>query len=246
MRPWMQSCLMVLLLWCGHQPSRALGYEDVVHLTLSEKAAADSIRLGELLAEGLGFEAGRDTRFMGRTASELIGRGAFDEDNPALRVVNHFHNPLRPWSLAGLPGLGLSSVLWAQDPDQGARRRVGAGPGRTPGNGTSRPSPEERRTRGRGSSPRRFSPSDISSIWCRTHRFPPMSGTTRIPRYRSTSPGDASRSPSTRTGSRTGSRRFTGPSMDDSGSCSPGRGRMYRSSSRCPPAIRARRSPSRD
>jgi hypothetical protein len=126
MRPWMQSCLIVLLLWCGDQPSRALGYEDVVHLALSERAAAESIRLGEVLAVGLGFEAGRDTRFMGRTADELIGRGAFDEDDPALRVVNHFHNPLRPWSLAGLSGLGLSSVLWAQDPDQGSKAAGGS------------------------------------------------------------------------------------------------------------------------
>lgn len=45
------------------------------------------------------------------------GGSAWDAIKGAARYNNHFHNPLRPWSAAGLSDLedGESSILWAQD-----------------------------------------------------------------------------------------------------------------------------------
>lgn len=64
---------------------------------------------------------GINTSFLGREARELIGEGAQGEDEPVTRVVNHFHDPLRPWESAGLRLLvqiGQSSILWQQAPVQ--------------------------------------------------------------------------------------------------------------------------------
>jgi hypothetical protein len=52
------------------------------------------------------------------TLREWVGFGSFNEDVPAYRAFNHFHNPLRPWPNAGLV-IGMSSVYWQQDPNQG-------------------------------------------------------------------------------------------------------------------------------
>jgi len=107
-------------------PDVALGYEDKVHRTLTGMAFDSSSRIETVLGNELGFPDGTGTEFMGRGVRQLVSEGAFEEDQPALRVVNHFHNPLKAWSLAGLAGLGLSSVLWAQDPDQGAKAPGGS------------------------------------------------------------------------------------------------------------------------
>lgn len=46
-------------------------------------------------------------------ATEWLQEGAKVEDDN-WRPLNHFHNPLKPWSSAGL-GLWESAVVWAQD-----------------------------------------------------------------------------------------------------------------------------------
>jgi len=53
------------------------------------------------------------------TPGQCIFDGGGDEDSPLIRCKNHFHDPLKEWSVAGLhEGEGLSggesSILWAQ------------------------------------------------------------------------------------------------------------------------------------
>jgi hypothetical protein len=74
----------------------------------------------------LGFPPGIATRFSfdGRTlsADRWLSEGAELEDKPDIRVTNHFHNPLRSWTEAGLRVLfiqvGQSSALWQQNSNQ--------------------------------------------------------------------------------------------------------------------------------
>src|SRR4029450_7679290 len=54
----------------------------------------------------------------GETIQTWIAIGAASEDLPESRSLNHFHNPLKPWSGAG-GLLGQSSAYWQQNPDQG-------------------------------------------------------------------------------------------------------------------------------
>jgi hypothetical protein len=90
-------------------------------------AAARYDRLDSFIRESLGFAAGRDAVLVhhGRkfTVEQWIGEGGEREDDggPVTgRFYNHFHNPLRPWSEAGLHAIrhNSSSVHWMQD--QGA------------------------------------------------------------------------------------------------------------------------------
>jgi hypothetical protein len=64
------------------------------------------------------FPNGINQTVNNKRVREWIEDGSEFEDEPFVRVQNHFHNPLRPWSQAGLSTGGMSSVLWAQAPDQ--------------------------------------------------------------------------------------------------------------------------------
>lgn len=72
--------------------------------------------------KNIGFNKGLDDEKLewnGKKLSikEWIIEGTFSEDEPFTRSLNHFHNPLKPWSQAGLNDIfsGKSSLLWAQD-----------------------------------------------------------------------------------------------------------------------------------
>ena len=107
-------------------------YDPEAHRQIGERAVPPS--LDRVLREEIGLPAGIDHRFegvsipQGRTVQELIGDGAFFEDVPGTRSLNHFHNPLAdPWGEAGLRGFsvfgpallrGQSSVLWQQNESQ--------------------------------------------------------------------------------------------------------------------------------
>lgn len=109
----------------------AHAYDPQTHREIAERAAGSPISfIDEVLKDQLGFSKGILERFPGRsiprlrTIQELIGDGAFSEDIPDTRSLNHFHNPLLPWEDAGLRTLfglvrGQSSVLWQQRPEQG-------------------------------------------------------------------------------------------------------------------------------
>src|SRR5262245_38106705 len=93
----------------------------------STGAGVNGVNFDELLRRQLGFMAGINEKFAGRTAREWIIEGARLEDSPVPRVLAHFHDPLQPFDTtagdqAGLRFLGIqfeSAVIWAQDANQG-------------------------------------------------------------------------------------------------------------------------------
>jgi len=101
---------------------------NVTHKLLAEAAAANSVlnnANGNYL-NNLGFKKGLLETFnwngSTRYAIDLILMGANLED-ANLRPLNHFHNPLEPWSEAGLWGVNKvweSAAVWAQDSDKQA------------------------------------------------------------------------------------------------------------------------------
>src|SRR5262249_30615881 len=114
-------CLMGLGLFF-HLSTSAFAYDIGTHRTLGLRAATSSLRLDPLLTFELNLESGVDTPFWGKTPWQWIRAGAGSEDDPVIRVVNHFHNPLRPWARAGLDVVGRrfsSSIIWGQSPAQG-------------------------------------------------------------------------------------------------------------------------------
>jgi len=104
--------------------STSLAYDTESHRFLGQ-AAARSSTLDSVLRDHLDVLEGRTaTLRSGRLAlpiEDWVGGGAFEEDVPAKRVFNHFHNPLRAWREAGLTlvgPIGDSSVLWSQRTSQ--------------------------------------------------------------------------------------------------------------------------------
>ncbi|MBI3637207.1 MAG: hypothetical protein HY216_13520, partial [Candidatus Rokubacteria bacterium] len=136
------TLLFVLIL----QSPIALAFGIPTHRVLNERAAAvstlDAILKTELgLVDGLSQSVGNQTGsrwiwFGGQAEDEFHGietLGAF------FRSRHHFHDPLQPWSLAGLSGLSAclplpissqASIRWAQATDQGFSGPAAWGDGR--------------------------------------------------------------------------------------------------------------------
>ncbi len=91
--------------------SASFAYEVPTHRRLSERAAELS-RIADFAAGVLHLEPGQ--LVAGRTLSRWIQEGSDREDDHP-RYLNHFHDPHRAWSSAGLKSLGTSSVVWAQN-----------------------------------------------------------------------------------------------------------------------------------
>ncbi len=99
------------------------GYDLGTHREIAVRAVEVS-GVDQVLREQLGLSGGARHLVSGREVRELLGEGALTEDVPVVRVLNHFHDPLKPWESAGLHvllQLGQSSVLWQQNPDQDGR-----------------------------------------------------------------------------------------------------------------------------
>lgn len=113
----------------------ALSWDDsVTHKDLSEYAAGSSVldkNKGDYL-RNIGFVDALDTQVKWgeeKSIKKWLAEGANLEDKSSFgfpilgttRSFNHFHNPLKPWSQAGLDDwvvfhyTGESSLLWAQD-----------------------------------------------------------------------------------------------------------------------------------
>lgn len=100
---------------------------NITHKDLSEFAVKKSIlnQVNGNYLMNLGFNGGLNQKFKWnqdeKTTTEWIQDGGYYEDEPLSRSFNHFHNPLRLWSQAGLDDwvvfhlTGKSSLLWAQD-----------------------------------------------------------------------------------------------------------------------------------
>lgn len=122
-RTWIYGGLFALWAVLGSDLARAYN-DEVTHPALSHEAANKShigIDVGFLPRLGLpqgnnmsfGYRPSRHRNPEGRyTIAQLIGEGAFDEDN-WLRALNHFYDPVRyrPLTVLGVPQ-GKSSVEW--------------------------------------------------------------------------------------------------------------------------------------
>lgn len=121
--------LALVLLAGGGRPLDA--YEPGTHREIAERAAQPELSsVDRALKAELSLGKGVAETFSGQSVAGLIGAGAFFEDEPVFRVLNHFHDPLRPWQEAGLRltlsgQIGQSSVLWQQNPAQDSRASGG-------------------------------------------------------------------------------------------------------------------------
>lgn len=95
----------------------ALSYAPITHAEMGA-AAVDRSNLDSILKTQYRIDLGAAIVVNGQSIQTWIATGATREDFPAIRSLNHFHNPLKPWANAG--GLiGQSSIYWQQNPDQG-------------------------------------------------------------------------------------------------------------------------------
>src|SRR5262249_48206939 len=67
----------------------------------------------EILKFRLGIGRGLEHEIQNKSLTEWLRVGAIREDDE-LRFLNHFHNPLNAWTVAGYVNVGQSSILWAQ------------------------------------------------------------------------------------------------------------------------------------
>lgn len=107
--------------------TQARAYDIDTHRDLGTLGLAAS-KVDTVLKRQLGVAEGVQATFGSQSAAMLLSDGAGREDIPVIRVLNHFHDPLRPWDSAGLRlGLleGNSSVVWGQRPDQDPARLRG-------------------------------------------------------------------------------------------------------------------------
>jgi hypothetical protein len=97
-------------------------YDVQTHRLIAQRATAPSVSSIDRVLQRMGFTDGIRENVNGRLIIQRIGDGAISEDQPSIRVLNHFHNPLLPWEEGGLdiqtPFSHQSSVLWMQNPNQ--------------------------------------------------------------------------------------------------------------------------------
>lgn len=142
--------LIILLLTILAWPSKGFSLQEETHQAINKnisKKTINSFSLNEYLRNNLNFNAGSDEFLKGvdadgKTVNNQVfwwlGYGGVQEDRPGdwydylpiigkpTRSVNHFHNPLKHWSEAGLNDkilgilsyTGQSQVLWAQNSNQ--------------------------------------------------------------------------------------------------------------------------------
>ncbi len=103
-------CLFFTISFC---PS-AYAFKDLSHKSITNLVFSYSVLSDSSIQKKIGISI--SDSLDGRTLDEWLGKGAIEEDN-YLRPLNHFHNPLKSWPVAGLNDLmsGESSSVWAQD-----------------------------------------------------------------------------------------------------------------------------------
>jgi len=129
----------VILFW----PAPGFALNEDTHKAINEHVAQNTVNgfiLNNYLIDNLGYRGGAkevlsgydaDGAIIAKTIFWWLGYGGIQEDRPGssldyatnkpIRSANHFHNPLKPWSDAGLNDFqysGESSILWAQDSNQ--------------------------------------------------------------------------------------------------------------------------------
>ncbi|GKT07184.1 hypothetical protein [Desulforhabdus sp. TSK] len=99
----------------------ASAYDDEQAHPKINKLAVVNSNISTIVQNQLGMSGGVDTVLLQPTLTgiqaitvlELLELGGTKEDAET-RYMNHFHDPLKPWEIAGL-GLHKSSLLWAQE-----------------------------------------------------------------------------------------------------------------------------------
>jgi hypothetical protein len=112
----MKKLITIFLLFMFNQ-STVLAYDSYnIHPKINENASRQAKNLSSALRD-IGFVKGVDSVVNGKKIYLWFRDGGTEEDSPEYRADNHFHDPLKPWSGAGLKGstLGLSSLIWAQN-----------------------------------------------------------------------------------------------------------------------------------
>ena len=114
----------VLLSHCFLFSTQVWALEGESHRVLNEfivrQADAFQLDFGPFLVDELGLPDGVTTQLKNgsKTISvvEWIGEGGAEEDSPFTRSFKHFHDPTRNLEDAGLGGMMLSALRWAQQP----------------------------------------------------------------------------------------------------------------------------------
>ena len=98
----------------------AQGFNVSTHRLMNETAVTNDSALESFLQTKVGLRGGVEEHLLGQSVARWISEGGEREDDwtplPG-RFFRHFHDPLRPWSSAGLGhGLFDSSIVWMQEP----------------------------------------------------------------------------------------------------------------------------------
>jgi hypothetical protein len=96
--------------------STASGLNESTHAIINEQAARQSM-LDTTLRNRLGLPEGQQQVFRGKDVLVWVREGGAREDSTT-RFFRHFHDPLQPWTSAGLYFFGRyqSSIHWMQRP----------------------------------------------------------------------------------------------------------------------------------
>ncbi|MBI5676514.1 MAG: hypothetical protein HZC48_11955 [Nitrospirae bacterium] len=93
--------------------------EKETHKALNEhisKTSINNFQLNTFLSNQLGFEGGINKSLNGKEVWKWVRDGGSEEDEPMYtRSLNHFHDPLKTWDIAGFKGTSKSAILWAHD-----------------------------------------------------------------------------------------------------------------------------------
>ncbi len=121
--------MSALIIVASLQVSSTQAFEVNTHEALSFRSVDSTVtgasKLDNFLREILRHDfyspervqQGMQQSFNGKRVWEWIQFGSKEEDNPWMRLNEHFHDPTKPWDQAGI--LGISSVIWSQLLNQG-------------------------------------------------------------------------------------------------------------------------------
>lgn len=93
--------IVLLLAFCSQFAALTFAYDNPTHEAIALRAVQSS-SLDTYLKNNLGFKEGIAERIQELSVRQRVSNGALSEDVPDTRVLYHFHNPLQPWSQAGL------------------------------------------------------------------------------------------------------------------------------------------------
>ncbi len=106
------ALFLLVMLLLGSSTSSA--YLPTNTHPLINETAIRSSDVDWYLKNYLNLQKGIEEVVNNREIFKWLTRGGTEEDNN-VRGLYHFHDPTKEWSVAGILGIGFSSLLWAQD-----------------------------------------------------------------------------------------------------------------------------------